>query len=53
MLLVKPNTLSESQCRELEKLITTTRESTVYRRAKVVMYRNAGYTAVIQREMKI
>lgn len=45
MLLVKPNTLSESQRLELEELIATTAEIKVYRRAKVILYRNAGYTA--------
>ena len=45
MWLFKPNTLSETQCRELEEVITTTRNIKVYRRAKVILYRNAGYTA--------
>jgi transposase len=45
MWLVKPNTLSETHCRELEEVITTTRNIKVYRRAKVILYRNAGYTA--------
>lgn len=44
MWLVKPNTLSETQWRELEAVIRTTRELKVYRRAKVILYRNAGYT---------
>jgi transposase len=45
MWLVKPNTLSETQCQELEEVITMTRNLKVYRRAKVILYRNAGYTA--------
>lgn len=45
MWLVKPNTLSETQCQELEEVITTTRNLKVYRRTKVILYRNAGYTA--------
>ena len=45
MWLVKPNTLSEIHCRELEEVITTTRDIKVYRRAKVILYRHAGYTA--------
>ena len=44
MWLVKPNTLSETQCRELEEVIRTTRDIKVYRRAKVLLYRHAGYT---------
>lgn len=44
MWLVKPNTLSETQWRELEEIIRTTRDIKVYRRAKVILYRNAGYT---------
>jgi transposase len=45
MWLVKPNTLSETHCRELKEIITRTRNIKVYRRAKVILYRNAGYTA--------
>ena len=45
MWLFKPNTLSATQRRELEEVITTTRNIKVYRRAKVILYRNAGYTA--------
>jgi transposase len=44
MILTKPNTLSEEQCRELETLKTTTHDVRVYRRTKVILYRNAGYT---------
>jgi putative transposase len=44
MWLIKPNTLSETQWRELEEVIRRTRDSKVYRRAKVILYRNAGYT---------
>jgi transposase len=44
MLLTRPNTLSEHQRRELEEIKTTTKEVRVYRRAKVILYRNAGYT---------
>ncbi len=43
-MLMEPNTLSEDQWRELEKVIRTTRDSKVYRRAKVILFRNAGYT---------
>jgi transposase len=45
MLLTKPNTLSASQRRELEEVKTTTKDVRVYRRAKVILYRNAGYTS--------
>lgn len=45
MLLVKPNTLSEAQCRELERCLSSTTDLTLYRRAKVILYRNAGYSA--------
>jgi transposase len=45
MWIFKPNTLSETQCRELEEAIMTTRNIKVYRRAKVILYRNASYTA--------
>jgi transposase len=44
MLLTRPNTLSEQQCRELEELKKTTKEVKLYRRAKVILYRNSGYT---------
>lgn len=44
MLLTKPNTLSETQCRELEEIKRTTKDVRVYRRVKVILYRNAGYT---------
>lgn len=44
MLLTRPNTLSEQQCRELEALKMHTREAKLYRRAKVILYRNGGYT---------
>lgn len=43
MMLTKPNTLSEEQCRELEQLKTSTTDVSVYRRTKVILYRNAGY----------
>lgn len=43
MVLTRPNTLSEEQCRELEQLKTTTKDVRVYRRTKVILYRNAGY----------
>jgi transposase len=45
MVLLKPNTLSPSQYWELADIITTTKDITVYRRTKVILYRNAGYTA--------
>ena len=44
MLLAQPNTLSEQQCRELDAFKTSTNEVKLYRRAKVILYRNAGYT---------
>ena len=44
MLLTQPNTLSEQQCRELEAFKMHTREAKLYRRAKVILYRNGGYT---------
>lgn len=44
MLLTRPNTLSERQCRELEAFKMNTREAKLYRRAKVILYRNGGYT---------
>ena len=44
MLLTRPNTLSEQQCRELETLKKHTKEAKLYRRAKVILYRNGGYT---------
>lgn len=45
MILLEPNTLSEDQWRELAGVIRTTRAIKVYRRAKVILFRNAGYTA--------
>ncbi len=42
-MLVEPNTLSEDQWRELEEVIRTTRDIKIYRRAKVILFRNAGY----------
>lgn len=44
MLLTKPNTLSEQQCRELDAAKRTAKDVRVYRRVKVILYRNAGYT---------
>ena len=44
MVLTQPNTLSVQQCRELEAFKRTAREATLYRRAKVILYRNSGYT---------
>ncbi len=45
MLLATPNTLSDIQRRELEEIVRTTKKNVnLYRRAKVVLYRNAGYT---------
>ncbi len=44
MLLIRPNTLSEQQCRELEAFKMNTKEAKLYRRAKVILYRNGGYT---------
>ena len=44
VLLTRPNTLSEQQCRELEALKRSTGEAKLYRRAKVILYRNGGYT---------
>jgi transposase len=44
MLLTRPNTLSDKQCRELEEVKRTAQDVRVYRRAKVILYRNAGYT---------
>jgi len=44
MLLTRPNTLSDKQCRDLEEVKRTTQDVRVYRRAKVILYRNAGYT---------
>jgi len=44
MVLTHPNTLSEQQCRELEVFKMHTREAKLYRRAKVILYRNGGYT---------
>ena len=44
MLLTQPNTLSAQQCRELEAFKMNTREAKLYRRAKVILYRNSGYT---------
>jgi transposase len=44
MLLTTPNTLSEQQCRELDTLKRHTKEAKLYRRAKVILYRNGGYT---------
>jgi transposase len=44
MLLTRPNTLSEPQCRELEAFKMHAREAKLYRRAKVILYRNGGYT---------
>jgi transposase len=44
MLLTHPNTLSEQQCRELEAFKMHAREAKLYRRAKVILYRNGGYT---------
>ncbi len=44
ILLTQPNTLSEQQCRELEAFKTSTDNVKLYRRAKVIIYRNAGYT---------
>lgn len=44
MLLTQPNTLSAQQCRELEDLKTTTKAVKLYRRVKVILYRNGGYT---------
>lgn len=44
MLLSRPNTLSEMQQQELEAVKSTTKDIRVYRRTKVILYRNAGYT---------
>ena len=44
MLLTTPNTLSDQQCRELEAFKMRTKEAKLYRRAKVILYRNGGYT---------
>ncbi len=44
MILLEPNTLSDAQWRELDAVIRTTRYSKVSRRAKVILFRNAGYT---------
>lgn len=44
MVLTQPNTLSEQQCRELEAFKRRTGEAKLYRRAKVLLYRNGGYT---------
>jgi transposase len=44
MLLTSPNTLSKQQCQELEELKKATKDVRVYRRVKVILYRNAGYT---------
>ena len=44
ILLTQPNTLSEQQCRELYAFTLHTKEAKMYRRAKVILYRNAGYT---------
>jgi transposase len=44
MVLTHPNTLSEQQCRELEAFKMHTRDAKLYRRAKVILYRNGGYT---------
>jgi transposase len=43
-LLTQPNTLSDQQCREPEALKRTTKQVNVYRRTKVILYRNGGYT---------
>ena len=45
MVLLKPNTLSQSQYWELADLMATTKDITIYRRTKVILYRNACYTA--------
>lgn len=37
--------LSEDQRRELEQAIQTTRDVKIYRRAKVILYKEAGFTA--------
>lgn len=44
MLLTTPNTLSEQQCRELDAFKMRTKKAKLYRRAKVILYRNGGYT---------
>lgn len=44
-MLVEPNTLSMAQWKELEEGVRTTRDIKVYRRAKVILLRNSGYTA--------
>ncbi len=45
MILTRPNTLSDAQRRELEEVKRTTKDVNMYRRVKVILYRNAGYTA--------
>jgi transposase len=44
MVLTQPNTLSEQQCRELEAFKRRAKEAKLYRRAKVILYRDGGYT---------
>ena len=44
MILTQPNTLSEQQRQELEVVKKTTKDIRVYRRVKVILYRNTGYT---------
>ena len=38
-------TLSADQRQELEDVVKTTREVKLYRRAKVILYKEAGYSA--------
>ena len=40
----RKNTLSDAQRQELERFSTTTRESKLFRRAKVILYKDAGET---------